>query len=492
MKTAYQFEQSTPEAEGIPAAAIKAFVDEIEESGQELHSFILLRHGRLLAQGWWHPYQPGEPHILFSVSKSFTSTAVGLAVAEGRLNLDDKVISFFPEEKPAEVSPNLAAMQVRHLLGMSTGHAEDTMPAIDRHPNDNWVKSVLAVPVEYEPGTHFLYNTGASYLLSAIVQKVTGQTLLEYLQPRLFEPLGIEHATWESSPQGINTGGFGLSLTTTEVARFGQLYLQKGRWQGRQILSESWVEEATASHISNGDDPYSDWAQGYGYQFWRCRNGAYRGDGAFGQYCVVMPEQQAVLAITSGLSGDMQAVLNLVWKHLLPAMQAEKLPEDPAAQEKLAQKLQKLELPVVKGRTITPTAEQVSGKRFLFDENGQKIKALTFDFDKEGCLLSIEDEHGKHRVEIGSGAWRLSNTDLDPRGPRYVAACGNWTAEDTYTFRLRYRTPAPAARPNRRVFSVPFGLTLTCRFTENKALVDYKVDQSFAPLVLPTLKGRLA
>lgn len=492
MKTAYQFEQSTPEAAGIPVAAIKAFVDEAEESGQELHSFMLLRHGRLLAQGWWNPYRPTEPHILFSLSKSFTSTAVGLAAAEGKLSLDDKVIAFFPEEKPAEISPNLAAMQVRHLLGMSTGHAEDTMQAIDRNPLDSWVKAVLSVPVEYAPGTHFLYNTGASYLLSAIVQKVTGQTLLDYLQPRLFEPLGIEQATWESSPQGINTGGFGLSLTTAEVARFGQLYLQKGKWQGRQILSENWVEEATASHISNGDDPNSDWAQGYGYQFWRCQHGAYRGDGAFGQYCVIMPEQQVVLAITSGLSGDMQAVLNLVWKHLLPAMQAEKLPEDPAAQQILAQKLAKLELPTVKGQPLTAIAEQVSGKRFVFGENDQKIRAMTFDFDKEGGVLVVEDERGSHTVEMGSDVWRLGTTDLDPRGPRQVAACGNWTTDDTYIIRLRYLSPAQAARPNMRAFSVPFGLTITCRFAEGQVLVDYKVDQSFVPLELPTLEGRMA
>jgi CubicO group peptidase (beta-lactamase class C family) len=492
LKTAYQFEQCTPEAEGIPATAIKAFVDEVEESGQELHSFMLLRHGRLLAQGWWQPYRADLPHILFSLSKSFTSTAVGLAVAEGKLSLDDKVISFFPEETPAEVSPNLAAMQVRHLLGMSTGHAVDTMQAIDRNPLDSWVKAVLSVPVEYAPGTYFLYNTGASYLLSAIVQKVTGQTLLEYLQPRLFEPLGIEHATWESSPQGINTGGFGLSLTTSEVARFGQLYLQKGKWQGRQILPESWVEEATASHISNGDDPHSDWAQGYGYQFWRCQHGAYRGDGAFGQYCVIMPEQEVVLAITSGLSGDMQAVLNLVWKHLLPAMQAEKLPENPAAQQMLAQKLQNLALPTVKSQPLTAIAEQVSGKRFVFGDNDQKIKALTFDFDKTGARLLVEDERGQHTVEIGSASWRLSTTSLDPRGPRQVAACGNWTSDDTYAIRLRYLSPAQAARPDRRAFSVPFGLTITGRFTENKALVDYKLDQSFVPVEAPTLEGRLA
>src|SRR5207244_5422812 len=170
--------------------------------------------------------------------------------------------------------------------------------------------------------------------LSAIVQKVTGMTVLDYLKPRLFEPLGIEHPTWEASPQGITAGGYGLSIRTEDIARFGQLYLQKGKWQEKQLVPESWVEAATARQTSNGSNPKSDWDQGYGYQFWRCRNGAYRGDGAFGQYCIVMPEQDAVIVITSGLR-DMQAVLNLVWETLLPGMSKKTLPADKANRAKL-------------------------------------------------------------------------------------------------------------------------------------------------------------
>ncbi|MBW7461807.1 serine hydrolase, partial [Paenibacillus sepulcri] len=152
----------------------------------------------------------------------------------------------------------------------------------------------LAAPVEHEPGTHFVYNSGATYMLSAILQKVTGQTLLEYLQPRLIEPLGIKGAAWDVCPRGINVGGWGLNVTTEDIARFGQLYLQKGMWNGQRLLTEEWIAEATSSQISNGDGGVNDWAQGYGYQFWRCRHGVYRGDGAFGQFCIVMPEQDAV------------------------------------------------------------------------------------------------------------------------------------------------------------------------------------------------------
>ncbi len=335
-------QRATPESQGIASSAILKFVEAVEGQFHELHSFMLLRHGQIVAEGWWSPYRREDPHMLFSLSKSFTSTAVGLATAEGCFSLDDKVVSFFPDDVPAKVSKNLAAMKVRHLLSMSTGHDVDTMPHMVERPDGNWTRGFFEVPVIHKPGTHFLYNTGATYMLSAIVQKTTGKKLTEYLKPRLFKPLGVEKTTWEVSPQGVNTGGFGLNIKTEDIARFGQLYLQKGKWEGKQIIPEAWVDEATQSHISNGDNPESDWNQGYGYQFWRCRHNAYRGDGAFGQYCIVMPEQDAVLAITSGL-GDMQEPLNLVWDILLPAMKEKAVRANKAAQEALTQKTSQLE-----------------------------------------------------------------------------------------------------------------------------------------------------
>src|SRR6202008_1988661 len=160
------------------------------------------------------------------------STAVGLAIAEGKLSLDSVVFKFFPEDAPAEPSNNLKAMRVSDLLRMSTGHQIEPK----RTPEEPWTKTFLSLPVPFKPGTHFLYNTSATYMLSAIVQKVTGVTVLDYLKPRLFEPLGIEHPTWESSPQGVSAGGYGLSIRTEDIAKFGQLYLQKGEWHGKQLV----------------------------------------------------------------------------------------------------------------------------------------------------------------------------------------------------------------------------------------------------------------
>jgi CubicO group peptidase (beta-lactamase class C family) len=221
---------------------------------------------------------------------------------------------------------------------MTSGHQEE---AKIREAAAPWVKTFLAHPVPHKPGTHFLYNTPGSFMLSAIISKVTGQNTLEYLKPRLFEPLGIENPEWPVNNQGEIYGGWGLKVRTEDIAKFGQLYLQKGKWNGKQLIPAAWVEQATAKQVSNGSDPARDWDQGYGFQFWRCRHNAYRGDGANGQFCIVLPEQDAVIAITAN-TRDMQAELNVVWDQLLPAFQSKKLPANQAEQAKLKETLANL------------------------------------------------------------------------------------------------------------------------------------------------------
>ena len=330
--------RSAPEAQGVSSAAVRAFVEAADREVKTMHSFMLVRHGQVVAEGWWKPEGAEKPHELWSLSKSFTSTAVGLARAEGKLALGDPVLKFFPGKAPAEVSANLRAMTLRDLLTMTAGHQEEAK-FTEAAP---WVETFLAHPVPHAPGTHFQYNSPATHLLSAIVRQVTGQTVLDYLKPRLFEPLGIAPPEWPSSPQGNTLGGWGLKLCTEDVAKFGQLYLQKGQWQGKQLVPTDWVEQATSRQVPNDAGKQhaaqSDWAQGYGYQFWRCRHGAYRGDGKDGQFCIVLPQWDAVVAMTAE-TGDMQRELNVVWDHLLAAFQPEALPENPGEAARLKEVL---------------------------------------------------------------------------------------------------------------------------------------------------------
>ncbi|MFZ6030238.1 MAG: serine hydrolase domain-containing protein [Chloroflexota bacterium] len=470
--------RSTPEAQGIASAAVADFVATAEKTIRHLHSFMLLRHGTVIAEGWWRPYREEAPHMLFSLSKSFTSTAIGLAVDEGRLSLDDPVIKYFPDALPKKVSKNLAAMRVRHLLSMSTGHDQDSTERAMRAKKP--FKAFLSFPVTHTPGTRFVYDSAASYMLAAIVQKLTGQTLLEYLTPRIFEPLGIAGATWESHPNGINFGGWGLSIKTEDIARFGQLYLQKGQWNGRQLISAAWIAEATSKQVANGDKPESDWAQGYGYQFWRCRYNAYRADGAFGQYCIVMPEQDVVLAITSGVP-DMQAVLDVTWGKLLPAMAAGTLPPDPAGNEALSRTLQSLKLSPPKGAPTSPSAARVSGKTFTFEPNEERLQSLCFDFQANTLtdhLLGGGRRRGKHNLVFGIDRWMEGLSALGAPAPGKVAASGTWTSDDIFTLTLCY-------------YETPFTLTITCRFEGEQVFLCVQPNVAFGPRERPTLTGKI-
>lgn len=474
---------STPEAQGIPTASILNFIDAVEQAELELHSLILKRHGNIVAQGWWAPYAPEQPHMLFSLSKSFTSTAIGIGVDEGLLAVDDRVVGFFPDALPEAVSDNLAAMTVHNLLSMNTGHDKDSGEALWSREDGNWVKGFLSLPVEHRPGSHFVYNNGASYMLSAILQKLTGQTLLDYLTPRLFEPLEIEGASWMTCPRGINTGGWGLKLKTGDIARFGQLYLQQGKWQGQQLVSPDWVAAATSAQVPNGPTENVDWEQGYGYQFWRCRHNAYRGDGAFGQFCVVMPDQDAVLAITSGLR-NMQAVLNLAWEHLLPAMQAGSLPADAKRQAALAERLASLTLRTPAGKAVSPLAERFSGQRYDFAANEDGIRSIQLNAAPSGTALLIHDQNGEHQLAVGYGEWLAGITafgrdERDSEDLR-IALSGAWTADDTFTVRASWH-------------ETPFIATLTLRFVGDTLEYTHQINVGFGPpesLARPTLTGK--
>ena len=311
--------------------AMEGFFQAAAADSMDIHSVMIVKDGNVIYSHWQSEGVDSVPHVLHSVSKTFTATAVGLAIADGKMALTDKVIDYFPDKLPADVSDNLKAMTVRDLLTMSCGH--DVEPSWRGDPDQDWVTIFLAHPVVHEPGTFYLYNSLGTYMLSAIVQQVTGEKVVDYLTPRLFEPLHIDKPKWEESPQGINCGGWGLYLKTEDLAKMGQLLLQKGEWNGKQLIPAEWVAEMSKKQVESINPgtrieeaeakgmtkETSDWMQGYGYQMWRCRPGCFRADGARGQYIIVVPDKNAVIAITSDV-GDLQGELNLVWNFILPVL----------------------------------------------------------------------------------------------------------------------------------------------------------------------------
>jgi hypothetical protein len=438
--------RKSPESQGVDSAGIRAFLKAARESGLEWHSFMLVRHGNVVAEGWWKPFQSGYKHTLYSLSKSFTSSAIGFLVNEGKVSVEDPVVKFFPNDLPSTPSENLKAMKIKHLLTMNTGHNADTLPPMRDTTTQSWVKTFLAQPVEHEPSTFFLYNTGATYMLGAILHQVTGQLLEDYLRPRLMAPLGITDYDWEKSPDGLNTAGYGLRVTTEDIAKFGQFYLQKGKWNGKQLLSESWIDTAT-SKLTESQKGDNDWSQGYGYQFWRCKPGFYRGDGAFGQYCIVMPEQDAVLAINSE-SFDMQKSMNVAYETLLPALKKAALPEKPTEWNALKTELSALALSVPKGSKTSPLHAKYSNKFFQIQPNPFGIAKIGLGLFEDAGVLRIGETNSDDFKKIGFGweNWQVSKVaprnyfPVNARGavPSKVAATGTWINENTLQINLKY------------------------------------------------------
>jgi len=346
-------------------------------------------------------------------------------------------------------------------------------------------KSFFTNAVPHLPGTHFKYNTAATFMQSAIVQKVTGQTLLDFLQPRLFTPLGIEHPVWDTNFQGISLGGYGLRVRTEDLAKFGQLYLQRGSWNGNQLVPADWVAMATAKQTANGSNPQSDWNQGYGFQFWRCRHNAFRGDGAFGQYCLVMPDQDAVVAITSGVK-DMQAVLNVIWDKLLPAMQPRKLKPkaDTAASQQLKDRLARLEVRPAQGSATSSLAGRILNRKFAFPDNDRKIENIMLTSSDSGKTLTVTVEMESKEVTIPCGfqEWKkarapLLNGRLAQFPDEPTAGTFAWPAEDTCAIKLC-------------AYETPFQTTFTLRFEGEQVTLNSEANVSFGPTKQPQLAGR--
>ncbi|MDR0508075.1 MAG: beta-lactamase family protein [Dysgonamonadaceae bacterium] len=447
VKDTASLQRSVPEKEGVSSQGIINFLEAIEQSGEEWHSFVFLRHGKVIAEGWWEPYQPKLKQTVYSTSKTFTSTAIGFAVSEKLLSVDDKVISFFPDMLPDTVSPYLAQLSVKDLLSMTAG--QNPEPRWINSGKD-WVRNFLSVPVVDEPGSTFLYNSMATYMLSAIIQKVTGQRTLDYLQPRLFEPLAIQDAEWEISPEGINSGGWGLRLHTEDMAKLGQLYLQKGKWNGKQILPESWIEEATSAKIIQKPDitpeqrANDDWAQGYCYQIWRCRNNAFRADGAYGQFIIVMPDQDAVIAIQANVN-NMQKEINLVWDYLLPAIHDNALPENANAASDLKNKLASLAIAPQKG--IDADLQMFKDNETVFSFNGDEQNSqLSILIEGDVCILNQADNmlffekekwlEGTTQKPAPSLIVNEASFSEFPPFTTYGSYC--WTDEQTLLLTLKY------------------------------------------------------
>lgn len=412
-------EPATPESQGVPSEAILKFIDGCEKTFDAgdlgaMHGFVIVRHGKVIAEGSWKPLDTlNETHMLYSHSKSFTSSAIGLLADRGKIDLDERIVDIFSNEVPAKVSENLAQLRVRDLLTMNVGKKDHLL-----RDGGDWVKEFLSKDFFRKPGTGFKYDSDATYMLAAIVEKKSGMKMMDYLQKNMFDQIGITKAWTTCSPQGIPCGGWGMNMTTRELARFGQLYLNRGDWDGKRVLSSDWVSLATTRQTWSGWQNVgvkalgegTDWEQGYGFQFWRCRHGAYRADGAGGQYTVVIPEKDMVVSAHAGL-GDFPKELDLIWDNLLPVLKDAPLAENPSAQKKLADRLAKL---AIKPVEFARARKWTTPFEFSLRENSRGFKSVRFDpKDGGGCICTLVTRAGEQKFPAGTGEWQEGSIRID-------------------------------------------------------------------------------
>jgi CubicO group peptidase (beta-lactamase class C family) len=467
--------RSQPELHGVRSGSILAFLADVEHAGLELHSFMMSRNGSVIAEGWWWPYKPKRVHMMHSLTKSVMVSGVALALDEGRFRPDDKVVSFFPEHLPPAPNPNLLAMTVRDLLTMRTGHDHETSGSEWRPLKTSWIAEFMKIPVVYPPGTKFVYTSAASYMLSAIVTKTTGQKLADYLRPRILEPMGISDFQWDVSPEGVTPGGNGLSWTTADSLKLGMLYEQKGVWRGKQLLSPGWVAEASKRQFP--DDPY-------GYQWWIGPGNAFYAAGLFNQLSIVFPQHNAVLAVCAAVAGTVK-VLDMVWKHFPSLFDSSALPPSPDATALRQRESQLLLL-----KPYTPSASsapaRISSRLFKLASNDQAATKVQFEFSRNTVRYSLTDDRGSHSVTAGLGGWIEQSTTMtgarlhheyQPDSMRVVAGAV-------------WRSPSELEMTWQFVESA-FRDTVVCLFNEDRVSIDRRVNVNSGELKLATLNGKI-
>ncbi len=489
--------RSIPELEGVSSSGIIDFLNAIDTGKQEIHSFMFLRHGKVIAEGWWEPYGQDYKHLLYSASKTFTATAVGLAVSENRLKLSDKVISFFPYSLPDTIGNNMKELTVGNLLTMSVGQDPAPMGA---GSDEDWIAAFLKQDPVHKPGTVFKYNNMATFMLSAIVQQVTGETLFDYLMPRIFTPLSVRGIDWDKNPQGINLGMIGLRLRTEDLAKFGQLLMQNGKWNNKQLIPSEWIKEATSFKIESSDPSNkmpkekNDWAQGYCYQMWRGRNNSVRLDGMAGQFVILFPDKDAIVVLTAN-ARNTQEELNLVHNYLVPAIKSNKaIPSDPGSYNDLQKKQSGLSLnPQFSASSESDFEKKITGREFMIGENDYQIQSVYFAFNNNECSFAIKRNNQISTIKAGSGSWKTVNSKLKsllspprnissksvdasytvPHSSVKVASSYSWTDPNTLEITARFVEESLGSQ------------TIECKFSE----INGSVVVTLGPKSGPALMG---
>ncbi len=413
---AMYFEKVTPESCGIDSRDLLKFVEGMEDMPEikETHGFMLIRHGKLLTEGWFAPYTEDMPHILYSDTKTFVQLAIGFMVQEGLVNIEDKISDYFKDKLTEKTSEHNKNLIVRHLLMMATGHIGQKA-----HQSDGFtdlsvdkVKEFFETDNYIEPGKEFQYENIASYVLSNLVTRLTGKNVVEYLKPRFLDPLNITVDSYSTDSAGNCIGYSGFRIKLEALAKIGQFFLNGGTWEGKQLLSKEWCDSAMAKHTDCTGPCGTDWNQGYCWQMWRGRYNTARLCGAYGQMCVIAPDYDLIFATNSGANYNrLQYILDNFYENVLLKIKDEPLEENPIGNIKLENKISKLSL-TNKFAPVSPRANYISGREFKFEKAG-RYEAVKLEFESCVCKVTLS---GDSKISFDAGLTEPKETFIEDGG----------------------------------------------------------------------------
>lgn len=408
-------------ADGVSCGAVLNFMKKCSESGIDIHSFEIIKDGEIKARIAPKPYSFDYKQQLYSLSKSFSSTAIGFLIDEGKVDLEDKVVDIFAEKCPKNVGENMKKMRLKNVLSLNTGHKECQLEKIRKTVDP--VKAFLETEPELEPGTHFCYNNAATYMLSAIVNKCTGMTMFDFLSVKLFKPLGIEGVYWDAFPDGNSQGAVGLHASCDDLIKLGLLYLNKGVYKGRRLLSEEWVENASKFWSDNSSNGTPDWTSGYGFQFWLNAKEGFRGDGAFGQLCVILPSKNMVVATEVYSSCSMQEELNYIY-----AMSEELFDESDISMEELSEYVGLYNKPKI----YNAVNADIFGKTYHMKKNAFGITMLELKDENDAIVLEFSNGSSWQKMNFGKNCFKESRVMLKKFKPTLEDLAGTEKEENVH------------------------------------------------------------
>ena len=394
-----------PEDAGVHPDHAADYIREMNRRRKMCHSFLMMRHGQVFAEGYWKPFDENWLHRMYSVSKTFVSCAVGMLIDEGKITLDDRICDHFPDQCDENTHPLIREMTVRDMLKMATCHKYNSYGGQDM----DWLYTFFHPHHEpdHKAGTEFRYDTSATYTLDVLVERITGMNFLEYLKKKALSELGFSPEAWcVEAPEGYAWGGSGVECTTRDLARFAMIFAGGGEVNGKRYLSEAYAKEASSYLIDNGKMTDAMHGHGYGFQIWQTWKGSYSFCGMGGQLAIIVPEKDFIFCCTSDMQGDpdeYQMIYNVLWETVIDRMADEPLPEDDSAYNELKELAASLEVNVPAGEKTSPMAEKISGVTYVLDENRMGMESFTIDLDSG--VLTYRTKRGEKKFPFGLGEY---------------------------------------------------------------------------------------